>query len=147
MVIQEITSIQQLVQQQPEILPYQYESNEESTHVATTSESDGPHQEGEGKSKRKKKGNTVANPPPCPCPGHHTPPRRKRTTSRRARSRTSRGQEGKRKIKIPHTANIAQSTGGAASHTAHQTTSRTPSATTTRSGRGGGWSGFARKSG
>ena len=42
MVSQGINRLQQLVQQQPEPLPYQSESDEESAHAATTSESDKP---------------------------------------------------------------------------------------------------------
>ena len=77
--------------------------------------------------------NAVAKPHPCPRPNHHTPPRDKKEPH-------NSGQ------KILQTANIAQITGGTSSRTARQTTSCTPSATTTRSGRGGGRSGFARKS-
>ena len=74
MVSQGINRLQQMVQQQPAPPLYQSESDEESVHAATTSDSNGPAPRRGRRKQTKKKGDTVAGLPPCPHPDHRTLP-------------------------------------------------------------------------
>ena len=102
MIRQGMTSLQKLVQQQL-ATQYQLDSSKESVHTATTTDSEGPAPR-RGRLKQKEQERRHSRRPPSPSTSRSLSPpvQRKTTTSRRAHSRTNRGQDySKEKKKNP----------------------------------------------